>query len=477
MADEGERGLRKLGYAQDLLREMGGFSSFAVSFSIISVLTGCITTYGDALGPGGPAGVGIGWPLVSIGTLCVAIAMAELSSAFPTAGALYHWSSLLGGPGFGWLTAIMNLVGQIAIVGAIDLGCAQELSGMLGLTGTRAPNVVFLLVLASHVVLNALRVKVVARLNDLSATVHILGVVVVVAALVSVGKVQPVSYLFHTGFTNRADGNYTLGFANALILSMYTFTGYDASAHLSEETKNPERKAPWGIVLSVAVSAVAGYALLVGITLAITDLPSAAGSEHPALFILERALGNLGGRCVMALAVLAMWFCGLSSLTSASRTLWAFARDGGLPFSHALAHVHVRFRTPVRAILTLATTSALLVLGAQTLSTTALIIVAQVATMGLYVSYGIPIALGAVARSQNRWVKRGPWNVGRAGGALSWIAVVWVAVVIAVCMLPPHVQAGRLLGATLVVVFAIWMLWVRRRFKGPEVTLEMFQRS
>ena len=124
--------LGRLGYAQQLLRRMGGFSSFAVSFSIISVLTGCITAYSDAIGAGGPAALGLGWPLVSAGTLLVALAMSELASAFPTAGALYHWSALLGGPGAGWITAAMNIAGQVAIVAAIDYGCASELAATLG---------------------------------------------------------------------------------------------------------------------------------------------------------------------------------------------------------------------------------------------------------------------------------------------------------------------------------------------------------
>src|SRR5437762_3415439 len=148
-ADEGDAGtLGRLGYAQELLRRMGAFSSFAVSFSIISVLTGCITTYSDAIGPGGPATLGIGWPLVSVGTLVVALAMAELASAFPTAGALYHWSALLGGAGWGWVTAAMNIVGQIAIVVAIDYGCASELAATLGLP-PRAAFVLLFLILAS----------------------------------------------------------------------------------------------------------------------------------------------------------------------------------------------------------------------------------------------------------------------------------------------------------------------------------------
>src|SRR6476620_3234489 len=127
------RALGRLGYAQELMRRMGGFSSFAVSFSIISVLTGCLTAYSDAIGPGGPAALGLGWPLVSVGTMLVALAMAELASAFPTAGALYHWSALLGGPGAGWLTAAINITGQLAIVAAIDFGCASELAATLGI--------------------------------------------------------------------------------------------------------------------------------------------------------------------------------------------------------------------------------------------------------------------------------------------------------------------------------------------------------
>jgi amino acid transporter len=240
--------LGRLGYAQELLRKMGGFSSFAVSFSIISVLTGCITSYSDAIGPGGPATLGIGWPLVSAGTLLVALAMAELASAFPTAGALYHWSALLGGPGWGWLTAAINIVGQIAIVAAIDYGCASELAATLGTESPRAPLFLLAAILASHLLLNALRVRVVAWLNDFSATVHILGVLALVVMLLAFGRSQPASFLFHTGFTTRADGDAWLGFANGLVLSMFTFTGYDASAHMSEETHDPARAAPRGIV-------------------------------------------------------------------------------------------------------------------------------------------------------------------------------------------------------------------------------------
>src|SRR5947208_16245875 len=90
--------LQKLGYGQQLLRDMGGFSSFALSFSVISILTGAVTLYRHGLRFGGPVVMGVGWPWVALMTLAVAASLAQLASSFPTAGALYHWSAVLGGP-------------------------------------------------------------------------------------------------------------------------------------------------------------------------------------------------------------------------------------------------------------------------------------------------------------------------------------------------------------------------------------------
>jgi amino acid transporter len=468
--------LGRLGYAQELLRRMGGFSSFAVSFSIISVLTGCITAYSDAIGPGGPAALGIGWPLVAAGTMLVASAMAELSSAFPTAGALYHWSAILGGPGWGWVTAAMNLVGQLAIVAAIDLGCASELGATLGLP----PHATFYLlaaILASHALVNAVSVRLVAKLNDVSATVHILGVVVLVGLLFAFGRAQPASFLFETGFTTREDGNALLGLANGLVLSMFTFTGYDASAHLSEETHDPARTAPRGILTSVAVSAVFGYLLLSGITLAIRDLPEVAGDSHAALLVMRKALGDGVGRLAMALAIVAMWFCGLASVTSASRTLWAFARDGGLPGSRALRTVGRRTRTPLVAIAVITVGALFLVLGTAPFSDALFDAMAKMATMGLYVSYGVPILLGVVARHRLRWKTLGPVHLGRFGVPVGWAAVVWCLFVLFVCSLPPNDLPARMLAGVVALLGVVYVAFVRNRFRGPEVKLANLERD
>src|ERR1700704_489965 len=171
------RELGALGYAQELFRTMGGFSNFAISFSIISILTGAVTLYSHGLAMGGPAEMAFGWPLVSVFTLTVALSMAELASSLPTSGAMYHWSCRLGGKGWGWFTAWFNITGQLAALAAIDYGAALFVTPLTGLpTTTGTVLIVYAGVLLSHGLIYHLGLRLVARLNDLSVTVHVIGV-------------------------------------------------------------------------------------------------------------------------------------------------------------------------------------------------------------------------------------------------------------------------------------------------------------
>lgn len=472
--DRDARELARLGYAQELLRRLGGFSTFAIGFSVISVLTGITSTFGDALGAGGPAGLGLGWPIVAAGTVLVALAMAELASAFPTAGALYHWSALLGGPAWGWATAMLNLVGQVAIVTAIDLACAQALGQMLGLPEAAAWGL-FAGVLVMHGALNALSVRLVAWLNDASATVHVVGVVALAAMLFTHGA-HGAGWLAETGHTTRADGSYGAGFVQSLVLGVWTFTGYDAAAHVSEETHDPARKAPFGIVSSVGVSAVAGFALVAALVLAIRDLPEAAGKPDAALLVLRGALGDGWGRVALGLAVVAMWFAGLSSVTSASRMLFAFARDEGLPLADLLRRVSPATRTPLYATAACVLLPAALVAVTAPVSETVFLAVAALATIALNASYALPIALGAVARARKRWTRMGPWHFGGAGVAIAWAAVAWTVFVLGVCTLA-NALAMAIFAATLVFLAVLWAAWVKPRFRGPKVNLSHFEHA
>src|SRR5581483_2415863 len=264
--------LHSLGYAQELFRTMGGFSNFAISFTIISVLSGCLTLFLAGITTSGFAAGSIGWPLVTIFVVIVALGMAELASAFPTAGGIYYWSSKLGGPGWGWYTGWLNLIGQVAVTAGIDYGLATFVNILMNQWfGTpQTPGVIlwtYGVCLALHAVMNILGVRVVAFLNDVSVWWLIVVVALIVGCLSFRAPHHSFSTAFHTGFTTSGF-SYWYGFLLGLLLAQYTFTGYDASAHMTEETIGAETRAPWGVVMSVVISAIAGYVLLMGLLVA-----------------------------------------------------------------------------------------------------------------------------------------------------------------------------------------------------------------
>lgn len=444
---------------------MGGFSNFAISFSVISILTGAVTLYGYGLAKGGPREMALGWPIVAMFSLAVAATMGELASAFPTSGGMYHWSAALGGPGWGWLTAWFNIIGLIATLAGIDYGCARFALPLLSVP----QNTPYLLglyaaVLLSHALINQYGIRLVAWLNDLSVTVHILGVVVIVGALLWFAPQQPAGFFFQAASAGGAISSYGWMFLIGLLQAQWTFTGYDASAHTAEETVDPRRRVPWGIVLSVAVSAVVGYLLLYALTMAIQDLPAmmkAGAAEDPVpILILTRALGTRAGAAMSWMAVAAMWFCGLSTITSISRTVFSFARDGGMPAW--LRRVDPRHHTPHTAIWTTAALAFLALLYSGAYS-----VVTSISVVALYISYIVPVFLAFRKRAS---VTRGPWHLGRWSTPVQLVAMAWTAFICVVMVMPPNELAGRSIAGVALAMGAYYALAARRSYQGPQWT-------
>ncbi len=462
---EDQLDLSSFGYAQQLLRAMGGFSNFAISFSIVSILTGAVTLYGYGLEMGGPFEMSVGWPLATIGTLTVAASMAELCSAFPTAGGTYHWAAALGGPAAGWFVSIFSIVGMIAAQVGINYSCAQFLLPFTGFPANdRNLAIAFALILLTQGAINHWGVRLVAILNDLSVTIHIAGVLILVCVLFWLAPKQPVSFLFEAVNSN-GQRFYWWAFLLGLLQAQWTYTGFDGSASLSEETSDPRRHAPWGIVLSVAVSGVAGYLLLIAITMAIHTIPEALhtvdkeGNAVPAVIaIMQRGVGAKAGNAMAALAALAMWFCGLSGITASSRSMFALARDGGLPWRR-LSAVDSIHKTPASAIWTVVAISLAAIFASNKIP-----VITSVSTVALYVSYGVPVLLGL--RSRPGWTVHAVWNLGRYGKALNLIAVAFAGLICVVLVMPPNEPAGYLL-AGIVIVTALGYRKMKRTYRGP----------
>lgn len=506
------RDLHKLGYAQQLFREMGGFSNFAISFSIISILTGAILLFGYGLQFAGPIINTYGWPLVSFFVLCIAASMAELASAYPTAGGLYFWAHRLGGHKWAWVTAWFNMLGQIMITAGIDYAAALYIAGAVNrIFGTSIDTanamtvvVVMIIIMIPQILINIFGIKLTAWLNDFSVYWHIGGVIVMALLLTVFGTVsQPFSFLFQgvttvspndltasfaagtftfnslmmkiPGFTGLyAGGGIALAFVLGLLQAQWTYTGYDASAHVAEETVMARLNSAWGVFLSVAVSFVVGYVMLIILTLHIPDIAATvdAANSPAVLYIVYSNFDNvLFGHIIAIIIGVAMWLCGLSSITSMSRMWFAFARDGGMPGHGLIKQIHPKWRTPMWSIIITSVLAVLLTVYAAVYSA-----IVAVSTTALYLAYGIPIYLNVM----NKMKKQGeyatpetaPWSLKNWGTVINWIAIAWIVFITILFSIPPNELAGWSIITLGVFMVLYWQLDAKKRFTGPKKTAE-----
>ena len=475
--------LHKLGYAQELRRRMSTFSNFAVSFTIISILSGCLTLYGYGMSTGGPVDMNIGWPVVGLFVLMVGLAMAEVCSAYPTAGGLYYWSAKLGGKNsaaWSWFTGWFNLLGQVAVTAGIDFGLALFADALLNAlwnypTTPRWIVLIYAVVLFLHGLLNTFGVGLVALLNDISVWWHLIGVAIIFVVLFFVpAHHQSASFVFTHFVNNTGFGNSYYVFLIGLLLAQYTFTGYDASAHMTEETKNAAIAGPRGIVWSIIVSLIARWILLIGVTSAIQNYSAEATAVTPAAQIFIDAVGHNLGLFLLFIVVGAQFYCGMSSVTANSRMIYAFSRDGAVPGSQFWHKINPRTRTPTNSIWFAAVGA--FILGLPYLwSPVAYAAVTSIAVIGLYIAYGIPILLRLLAGEK---FQRGPWHLRQFSYIVGWIAVVWI-VFIAILFVLPQVTPGNtlitfnyaILAVAVVLIYSggYWFLSARNWFKGPKV--------
>jgi amino acid transporter len=459
--------LHRLGYAQLLLRDMGGFGSFAMSFSIISVITGAAGTFGYAVTHGGPFGVLAGWALASIFALAMGASMAEIASSIPTAGAMYHWATYIGNRAWGWFTAWMVLVGQYAITAGTEYGTAQFVAPLLGVDGTRA-HLLWLtaLLLLMHGLFAHFGIRLCVILNNISAIYNMV-LILGIAGGVLLLPHAPWGELLST---QHAPSNLPYGalFMLGLLPAMWIYTGYDASAHISEETRLPRVNAAWGIYNAIAISAVFGFLLLLALDLGIRDV-SQVPVDSAMLYTLTQSFGPRGGTMVAWGVAGAMWFCCLACVVSAGRAVYGFARDRGMPGWMLWSRVSARWRTPALATWNAVVVGMLLVI-LVTAKTADLSVFVAMAVIAIYVGYGLPVALRLWARHRGTWRDDfdGPWSLGRCSTPINLAAVVWVIFSCVLFSLPPNTLAGELFVGVLVVLLIAWFgLGERERFRGP----------
>lgn len=482
--------LHEMGYAQELTRRMGAFQNFAISFAIICIVAGGLTAFPAALSAGGGAAIGIMWVVGSLFALVVATAMGQVASSYPTAGGIYHWASILGGRGFGWAAAWFNLLGLMFVVSSVNWGLYNLfrdlfLAQVIGMdvtnwipngefsTGWWVQTIFITAVTATQALLNHRFLRLTTVLTDFSGYLIFATTIVLTLALLAFAPSLNFGRLFtFTNFTGETGGNvwpqatvmiYVL--CLGLLHAVYTITGFDASAHTSEETRNAQVEVPRGMIRSVWWSGLFGYAMVCAMVLALPDQTDAAtntvtdgvaagakqGWNSFNWLMSVSAMPFVLKALIIVGIVVSNFLCALAGLTSCSRMMYAFSRDGGLPFSEVLRKVDPVLRTPGAAIWV----GGILAIVA-TLYGGAFLVLSTGCAVFLYLSYLLPIAAAMRAEMAGNWTNKGPFNLGGASIPVAVLAIIGCAVLIFVGVQPPQEKVGYLIVTMLVALAAFW---------------------
>ncbi|XP_016486090.2 amino-acid permease BAT1 homolog [Nicotiana tabacum] len=502
--DSGNARLHELGYKQELKRDLSVLSNFTFSFSIISVLTGLNTLFGTGLSFGGPISYVYGWLITGLFTM-VGLSMAEICSSYPTSGGLYYWSAMLAGPTWApfasWITGWFNIVGQWTVTTSADYSLAQLLQVIILLStggvnggGYQASKYVVIAlhagILLLHVFLNSLPISWLSFFGQFAAAWNVLGVFLLMILIPVVATERASAKFVFTNFNTENEGgigNKVYIFVLGLLMSQYTLLGYDASAHMTEETKDADKNGPKGIVGAIGISLLVGWAYILGITFAVADIPhllnknnDTGGYAIAQIFydaFKNRFGSGVGGILCLGVIAVAVFFCGMSSLTSNSRMAYAFSRDGAMPFSPFWRRVNEQ-EVPINAVwmsALIAFCMALTSLG----SLVAFQAMTSIATIGLYIAYALP-SLFRVTLARKSFTP-GPFNLGRYGVVVGWIAVLWVAVISVLFSLPVAYPITDqtlnytpvAVGGLLILLLSSWFFSARHWFKGPITNIEV----
>jgi amino acid transporter len=486
--------LHELGYRQELHRRISGFTNFAVSFTVISILAGTLTSYYIGFANGGPIIMSWGWPFVALMCLVVALAMAELASAMPTAGGLYYWASKLGSPTWGWFTGWFNLAGLTIATAAVGYGLAifSTALGNLWFPGTVTTTsttifIFYAIFLVLGGVINMFGISPVALINNVSAWWHVAGTIIAAAVLTFVpAHHQSVAFVFTktinaSGFSGHGFSSLIFWFVIGigLLQAQYTIGGYDASAHMSEETRDASRKAARGVWTSVAWSGVFGWILLLAVTFAIPDVKGTlAAGAFDVQYIWQRALGDGWAEFLLFVVVMAQFFCANADITASSRVLWALSRDQAVPF-HKQVHRVNRWGAPAVAVWVIVIFDIVWMLPTFWNATIGYLVATSISVIALYGAYAMPIALRL---RQGKRFRRGAWSLGRHHLWIDTLALTWIGVITILFIMPVTpdgipFRAGfswtvaNYAPLTMVVFVLLiggwWVLSARHWFRGP----------
>ena len=458
-----EQDLERFGYLQQLQRSMGGFSSFAISFSLISITTGIFGNFGHGINQFGPAVI-FSWIVAAVGQLLVALMVAELATRFPISGYGYQWSSRIVNAHFGffvgWCLLLQFLIGFPAICSTLgEYMCAySDLKPEYGPWVTIG-------VVSVIAILQLVGIRVVSFINDAGVIAEIAGCAALTFGLLALWFWAPsanVSILFNS--TNAATGQPALfsAFASSLLLGAWCITGFEGAADMAEETHQPRTTIPRAVVNSEISSGIGGLLMLIAFMLSISDLPAIQSAANPLMAILESKLSPNIMRLVMLVVYISIFACGVASMAAATRLLFALARDNMLPASTFLRRIDPGTQAPREAIIVVWAVSCIVIPLLQQVKA-----LSSVATVAAYLGYaGIVISGLVVSIRPAQSAMEPSFNLGRWRWPVGLAALVWlVTAILALSLTDITYVTAKTTGVAVFCGIVIYFVLIRRRLQ------------
>lgn len=462
VADDSDATVVAAGYVPVLRRHLGRLSSFAVSFSLMSITTGIFANYGLVLTTAGPFGYWT-WLLVGAGQTLVALVFAEMASRIPLAGYAYNWNSRLANPMVGWVTGWLGLCFYCFGVAATSSTAVPVLGAMMGypIAPEIAPFLVSGIIL-TQTVINVIGVRLTSHANLLAviAEIVVLGLVGVAILALTLTQGRPNVELLFT--IPDSPVPYWPAFLMAALMGAWTFVGFEAAADLSEETHHARRIAPFGVISSIVISVIVGFVFIAIMTVAIPDVTAIAGADNPLAAIMTLYLGSTATTIFLAFVLVAVFSCSLVTMAAASRLIFAMARDGRFVAPGLLARTS-RQHVPANAIILVSVVAIILTFNAD--SVTSLYGAVAVLAAMVYLITVVSFAVGAKGEEG-----AGHFHLGRFRWPIIVLAVLWLLAEIAILTVPEQFHTVAIAsGATLAAGLILYPIIGRRRpIRGPK---------
>lgn len=469
--------LEKFGYKQQLKRSMGSFSSFAISFSLISIITGIFANF--AFGVQQVGGILIwSWLLVGAGQFLVALVMADLSNHFPISGYGYQWSSRLTNSHIGYFVAWALLMQFITGFPGVSQALVTTVVGLSGDgSGQWTITIFTVAVITAIMLIHIFGIRLVTIVNEIGVWAEIIGVIVIIGVLwglwIFAGEMD-VSNLFSSNSIETGTKVNFSAFALSLLVGAWCLTGFEAAADLAEETHQPKKTIPRAIIGSHLSATIFGFLMIAGLIISVSKIEILQESNNPILFVLEQKMGPTMIKIIIVVVVLSIFACGLASMATASRLIYSMARDNMLPFSSILSKVDPVYNTPRNATLFVWALGCIFVIIIRQL-----VIINSISAVAGYIGYSGILLSTLITKKKSK--KISGFSLGKWQKPIQIIAIIWTTIVVAALTIPEmqvegmdetHLPAKSAFVAFLIGLL-IYLFIIRNRIKrgtaGPPV--------